>query len=154
MTKTEEALCNGIMFSIPRFVPTAIQEGEIKDSPYYCYVILAPSLDKMILKIYDSSFELIKIKGKEIECIDIYLSKRSLTKLDESEKSRFDSYEYGYTLASTPVVYLYSINAEKTRINFEILRAYRALMLYPALKCIIIDLIKEIVELNEQEDEQ
>ena len=32
MTKTEEALCNGITFSVPRMVPTAIQEGELDNA--------------------------------------------------------------------------------------------------------------------------
>ena len=47
MTKTEEALCNGITFSVPRMVPTAIQEGELDNALYYVLVYLTPQLDKM-----------------------------------------------------------------------------------------------------------
>lgn len=47
MTKTEEALCNGVTFSVPRLVPSSIQEGELENALYYVYALITPSLVKL-----------------------------------------------------------------------------------------------------------
>ena len=76
MTKTEEALCNGITFSVPRMVPTAIQEGELDNALYYVLVYLTPQLDKMVLKIYEApSYRPLKWNDKDIDCITLHIEK-------------------------------------------------------------------------------
>ena len=76
MTKTEEALCNGITFSVPRMVPTAIQEGELDNALYYVLVYLTPQLDKMVLKIYEApSYRPLKWNDKDIDCITLDIEK-------------------------------------------------------------------------------
>ena len=105
MTKTEEALCNGITFSVPRMVPTAIQEGELDNALYYVLVYLTPQLDKMVLKIYEAP------------------SYRPLKWNDGDGK----------------------VNPHDDWIHCNQNKAYNGLMLYPGLKCLIINIINEIL---------
>ena len=136
MTKTEEALCNGVIFSIPRMIPTAVQEGELENALYYVIVYLTPKLDKMVLKFYEApSYKPIKWYGNDIECITI-----DMVKLPCSvSENNLVGYNYG-TSGGGGFVYpggsYIGVNKEKM---------YNGLMLYPGLKCILIRTINEIL---------
>ena len=94
MTKTEEALCNGITFSVPRMVPTAIQEGELDNALYYVIVYLTPNLDKLVFKFYEApSYIPLKWEDKDIECIRL-----DLERLENSDgESSYVGYNFGYS---------------------------------------------------------
>lgn len=147
MTKTEEALCNGVTFSVPRLVPSSIQEGELEDAQYYVYAIITPSLDKLVLKIYKApSYEIIKINGKDVESIWFDLEKNYFD--DESDATHFDSYNFGYTRDGQGQCY----TDEELWIDGNVGKAYNGLLLYIGLKCVITDTIRSIIKLNEQND--
>ena len=87
MTKTEEALCEGITFSVPRMVPTAIQEGELDNALYYVIAYLSPQLDKMVLKLYEApSYNPLKWDNNEIDCITLDLESALYSRLNRKEK--------------------------------------------------------------------
>jgi len=148
MTKTEEALCNGITFSVPRLVPSSIQEGELENALYYVYAVITPLLDKLVLKIYDApSCKAVKIKGKEVESITLDLEKNVSD--EELDRTRFDSYQFGDIRDG-----MGHYHPEDTWIDCNIECAYNGLMLYPGLKCVIIETIKSIIKLNEQKSDE
>ena len=133
MTKTEEALCNGITFSVPRMVPTAIQEGELDNALYYVLVYLTPQLDKMVLKIYEApSYRPLKWNDKDIDCITLDIEK--------IVKSDSENALVGYNFESDGIV-----NPHNDWIHCNQNDSYDGLMLYPGLKCLIINIINEIL---------
>lgn len=133
MTKTEEALCNGITFSVSRMVPTAIQEGELDNALYYVLAYLTPQLDKMVLKIYEApSYKPLKWDDKNIECITFKIEKIS----NPDSENTF----VGYNFYNTGIVYPHIENILCNKND-----AYDGLMLYPGLKCLIINIITEIL---------
>lgn len=150
MTKTEEALCNGITFSVPRLVPYSIQEGEQEDAKYYVYALITPTLDKLVLKIYYApSYEVLEIDGKKIDGITYDLYKNELDGLDANEVQRLDSYDFGDNSGIGSCAFQ-SGGRLWIRANSE--RVYNGLMLYPGLKCIIIRTIESIIRRNEEND--
>ena len=137
MTKTEEALCNGITFSVPRMVPTAIQEGELDNALYYVLVYLTPQLDKMVLKIYEApSYRPLKWNDKDIDCITLDIEK--IVKSDS--ENALVGYNFGYLSDGDGYV-----NPHNNYIQCNQNKAYDGLMLYPGLKCLIINIINEIL---------
>ena len=137
MTKTEEALCNGITFSVPRMVPTAIQEGELDNALYYVLVYLTPQLDKMVLKIYEApSYRPLKWNDKDIDCITLDIEK--IVKSDS--ENALVGYNFGYLSDGEVTVHPYG-----DWIHCNQNCAYDGLMLYPGLKCLIINIINEIL---------
>lgn len=140
MTKTEEALCNGITFSVPRMVPTAIQEGELENALYYVIAYLAPQLDKVVLKIYEApSYMPMKWKDKDIECITLNMEKLS----DSNSENTFVGYNFGDSDGDGKV------NPQDEWVNCHPNKVYNGLMLYPGLKCLIINIINNILSQNE-----
>lgn len=140
MTKTEEALCNGITFSVPRMVPTSIQEGELENASYYVIVYLAPTLDKIVMKFYEApSYKPLKWDNVDIEGIHFILSKLS----DSDSENPLVGYNFGHPNDGEALVYpggnWFKGNPDQV---------YNGLMLYPGLKCIIINTIKEIISNN------
>ena len=142
MTKTEEALCNGILFSVPRLVPTSVQEGELDNAMYYAIVYLAAQQDKVVVKFYEApSYTPLKWNDEEIECATF-----SLEVLDDSE---IDGYPTGYKFGDNDgdgVVY-----PADAWLSANPGKSYNGLMLYPGLKCIIVNSIKEIIRNNNTE---
>lgn len=137
MTKTEEALCNGITFSVPRMVPTAIQEGELDNALYYVLVYLTPQLDKMVLKIYEApSYRPLKWNDKDIDCITLDIEK--IVKSDS--ENALVGYNFGYLSDGEGTVHPYG-----DWIHCNQNCAYDGLMLYPGLKCLIINIINELL---------
>ena len=137
MTKTEEALCNGITFSVPRMIPTAVQEGELDNALYYVIAYLTPQLDKMLLKFYDApSYTPLKWKDEEIECITFNMEKL----VDADDESTIAGYNFGHSQDGDGKVY--PVN-EWIKSNRD--RMYNGLMLYSGLKCLIISTINEIM---------
>ena len=135
MTKTEEALCNGITFSVPRMVPTAIQEGELDNALYYVLVYLTPQLNKMVLKIYEApSYRPLKWNDKDIDCITLDIEK--IVKSDS--ENALVGYNFGYDGEGC-------VNPHSDWIKCSHNNAYDGLMLYPGLKCLIINIINEIL---------
>lgn len=135
MTKTEEALCNGITFSVPRMVPTAVQEGELDNALYYVIAYLTPQLDKIVLKFYDApSYTPLKWNNEEIECITFKMEKLV------DDESTIAGYNYGHSQDGDGFVYPVK---EWIKGNRE--RIYNGLMLYSGLKCLIISTINEIM---------
>lgn len=127
MTKIEEALCEGITFSVPRMVPTAIQEGEIDNALYYVTAYLSPDLDKVVLKFYDApSYEPLMWEGRYIDCVTLELEDLS------------NSYNFGDDAGDAKVY------PHDSWISCNPKNAYNGLMLYPGLKCIIINILKAI----------
>lgn len=140
MTKTEEALCNGITFSVPRMVPTAIQEGELDNALYYVLVYLTPQLDKMVLKIYEApSYRPLKWNDKDIECITLDMGK--ITNSDS--ENALVGYNFGCPNDGDG-----RVNPYGNWIHCNQNKAYNGLMLYPGLKCLIINIINEILSHN------
>lgn len=137
MTKTEEALCNGITFSVPRMVPTAIQEGELDNALYYVLVYLTPQLNKMVLKIYEApSYRPLKWNDKDIDCITLDIEK--IVKSDS--ENALVGYNFGYLSDGEGTVHPHG-----DWIHCNQNCAYDGLMLYPGLKCLIINIINEIL---------
>ena len=135
MTKTEEALCNGITFSVPRMVPTAIQEGELDNALYYVLVYLTPQLDKMVLKIYVApSYRPLKWNDKDIDCITLHIEKIA----NSDSENALVGYNFGYDGEGC-------VNPHSDWIKCSQNNAYDGLMLYPGLKCLIINIINEIL---------
>ena len=133
MTKTEEALCNGITFSVPRMVPTAIQEGELDNALYYVLVYLTPQLDKMVLKIYEApSYRPLKWNDKDIDCITLDIEKIANSDSENALE--------GYNFESDGLV-----NPHNDWIHCNQNDSYDGLMLYPGLKCLIINIINELL---------
>ena len=136
MTKTEEALCEGITFSVPRMVPTAIQEGELENALYYVIVYLSPQLDKMVLKLYEApSYKPLNWDNNEIECITFNLEKLT----DSDSESTFVGYNFGYSNDGDGLIFPGEIWIKSNKG-----KAYNGLMLYPGLKCLIVSTINEI----------
>ena len=134
MTKTEEALCNGIIFSVPRMVPTAVQEGELDNALYYVLVYLTPQLDKMVLKIYDSpSYKPLKWNDKDIECITLDMEKIS----NSDNEKELVGYNFGYSSDGDG-----KVNPQDDWIHCNQNKAYNG------LKCLIINIINEILSQN------
>lgn len=139
MTKTEEALCNGITFSVPRMIPTAIQEGEMENALYYVIAYLAPGLDKIVMKFYEApSYKPLKWDGEDIECIILPMHKHSYS---QSENT-LDCYNFA-DCDGEGYVYPSDSNIKCNPNN-----VYDGLMLYSGLKCIIISTINEIIKRN------
>lgn len=137
MTKIEEALCNGITFSVPRMVPTAVQEGELDNALYYVIVYLTPQLDKIILKPYEApEYKPLKWDGEDIECIVFNLEK---LRCPDSEDALV-GYNYGYTNDGDGQIYPMDSWVKSNRG-----KVYNGLALYPGLKCVIISTIDEIM---------
>lgn len=137
MTKTEEALCNGITFSVPRMVPTAVQEGELDNALYYVLVYLTPMLDKMVLKVYEApSYKPLKWDDKDIECITLDMEKI----LNSDSENALVGYNFGYSSDGDG-----KVNPHNSWIHCNQNKAYNGLMLYPGLKCLIINIINEIL---------
>lgn len=135
MTKIEEALCNGITFSVPRMVPTAVQEGELDNALYYVIAYLTPQLDKLLLKFYEApSYTPLKWNNEEIECITFEMAKLV------DDESTIAGYNYGHSQDGEGFVYPVK---EWIKGNRE--RIYNGLMLYSGLKCLIISTINEIM---------
>ena len=135
MTKIEEALCNGITFSVPRMVPTAVQEGELDNALYYVIAYLTPQLDKLLLKFYEApSYKPLKWNNEEIECITFEMEKLV------DDESTIAGYNYGHSQDGEGFVYPVE---EWIKGNRE--RIYNGLMLYSGLKCLIISTINEIM---------
>lgn len=136
MTKTEEALCEGITFSIPRMVPTAIQEGELDNALYYVIAYLSPQLDKMVLKLYEAPlYQPLKWDNNEIDCITLDLERF----VDSDCESTFVGYNFGYSSDGDGKIFPGDI-----WISGNKGQAYNGLMLYPGLKCLIVNIINEI----------
>lgn len=136
MTKTEEALCNGITFSVPRMIPTAVQEGELENALYYVIAYLTPQLDKIVLKFYDApSYTPLKWNDEEIECITFDMEKL----VDADDESSIAGYNFGNYSNGNGTVY-----PAKEWIISNLDCMYNGLMLYSGLKCLIISTIKEI----------
>ena len=137
MTKTEEALCNGITFSVPRMVPTAIQEGELDNALYYVLVYLTPQLDKMVLTIYEApSYRPLKWNDKDIDCITLGIEKLA----NSDNENALVGYNFGYLSDGEGTVHPYG-----DWIHCNQNCAYDGLMLYPGLKCLIINIINELL---------
>lgn len=137
MTKTEEALCNGITFSVARMVPTAVQEGELDNALYYVLVYLTPMLDKMVLKVYEApSYKPLKWNDKDIECITLDMEKI----LNSDSENALVGYNFGYSSDGDG-----KVNPHDDWIHCNQNKAYNGLMLYPGLKCLIINIINEIL---------
>lgn len=137
MTKTEEALCNGITFSVPRMVPTAIQEGELDNALYYVLVYLTPQLDKMVLKFYEApSYRPLKWNDKDIECITLNMEKIA----NSDSENALVGYNFGHSSDGDGIVIPHN-----NWIHCNQKKAYNGLMLYPGLKCLIINIINEIL---------
>lgn len=135
MTKIEEALCNGITFSVPRMVPTAVQEGELDNALYYVIAYLTPQLDKLLLKFYEApSYKPLKWNNEEIECITFEMEKLV------DDESTIAGYNYGHSQDGEGFVFPVE---EWIKGNRE--RIYNGLMLYSGLKCLIISTINEIM---------
>lgn len=137
MTKIEEALCNGITFSVPRMVPTAVQEGELDNTLYYVIAYLTPQLDKILLKFYEApSYKPLKWNGNDIECIIFEVEKSA----DSDSENMLVGYNFGPYRDGTGIVYpgCYGMNS-----NLE--QIYDGLALYPGLKCLIVSTINEIM---------
>ena len=138
MTKTEEALCNGITFSVPRMIPTAIQEGELENALYYVNVYLTPQLDKVVLKFYEApSYKLLKWDGEDIECVTFDMEKLT----DSESENTLVGYNFGYHNDGEGKVFPGDI-----WVSGNPGKAYNGLMLYSGLKCIIISTINEIIK--------
>ena len=139
MTKTEEALCEGITFSVPRMVPTAIQEGELDNALYYVIVYLSPQLDKMVLKLYEApSYNPLKWDDIEVECITFDLEKLIDSDCSDSE-SMFVGYNFGHSNDGDGIIF-----PSEDWISSNKGKAYNGLMLYPGIKCLIVNTINEI----------
>ena len=137
MTKTEEALCNGITFSVPRMVPTAVQEGELENALYYVLAYLTPQLDKMVLKVYEApSYKPMKWNDEDIECITLKMEKI----LNSDSESALTGYNFGHLGDGDG-----NVNPHDDWVHCNKNKAYNGLMLYPGLKCLIIDIINEIL---------
>ena len=137
MTKTEEALCNGITYSVPRMVPTAVEEGELDNALYYVIVYLTPQLNKMVLKIYEApSYRPLKWNDKDIECITLDMEKIA----NSDSENALVGYNFGYSSDGDGYV-----NPHNNYIQCNQNKAYDGLMLYPGLKCLIINIINEIL---------
>ena len=137
MTKTEEALCEGITFSVPRMVPTAIQEGELDNALYYVIVYLSPQLDKMVLKLYEApSYNPLKWDDNEVECITFDLEKL----MDSDSENAFVGYCFGASGDGEGQIF-----PSENWILRNKGKAYNGLMLYPGIKCLIISTINEII---------
>ena len=135
MTKIEEALCNGITFSVPRMVPTAVQEGELDNALYYVIAYLTPQLDKLLLKFYEApSYKPLKWNNEEIECITFEMEKLV------DDESTIAGYNYGHSQDGEGFVFPVE---EWIKGNRE--RIYNGLMLYSGLKCLSISTINEIM---------
>ncbi len=146
MTKLEEALCNGVTFSIPRLVPSAVQEGELENAMYYAYVLLTPALDKLVIKLWEApDYSSLYIQEHEVESTVF-----KLERIDSENADNLCCYNYGHSQDGQGQCYAAN-NIEKW-VDGNIGKAYNGLMLYPALKCLIIELIKSINILNEQEN--
>lgn len=135
MTKTEEALCNGITFSVPRMIPTAIQEGELDNALYYVLAYLTPQLDKLVLKFYEApSYIPLKWNDKDIECITF-----DMEKLVDDE-STIAGYNFGCSSDGYGLIY-----PEASWVKSNRDQVYNGLALYPGLKCLIISTINTIL---------
>ena len=143
MTKTEEALCNGILFSVPRLVPTAVQEGELDNALYYVIVYLTPQLDKALMKFYEApSYTPLKLNNKEINCIECDLVKHT----DSNNEDAQAGYDFGCSRDGYSKVL-----PDNWWLNTNPGKVYNGLMLYPGLKCLIINALKEIILNNNPE---
>lgn len=137
MTKTEEALCNGITFSVPRMVPTAIQEGELDNALYYVLVYLTPQLDKMVLKVYEApSYKPLKWNDKDIECITLDMEKIA----NSDSENALVGYNFGHSSGGDC-----KVNPHGKWIHCNQNKVYNGLMLYAGLKCLIINIINEVL---------
>lgn len=137
MTKTEEALCSGITFSVPRLVPTAVQEGELDNALYYVVAYLTPQLDKLLLKFYEApSYKPLKWDDEDIECITFNIEELANS---DSEKALV-GYKFGIYNNGCGNVYPKNVWVRGNK--YEI---YDGLTLYSGLKCIIISTINEIM---------
>lgn len=137
MTKTEEALCNGITFSVPRMVPTAIQEGELENALYYVIAYLTPQLDKIVLKIYEApTYKSLTCNDKDIECVTLKMERLS----DPNSENTFVGYNFGHSSDGDG-----KVNPQDAWIHCNNNKVYNGLMLYPGLKCLIINIINEIL---------
>ena len=137
MTKTEEALCNGITFSVPRMIPTAVQEGELDNALYYVIVYLTPQLNKIVLKLYEApSYKPLKWNDKDIECITFDMEKL----VDSDDESIIVGYNFGDSSDGDGKVY-----PDDRWIRSNHNQIYNGLMLYSGLKCLIISTINEIL---------
>lgn len=137
MTKIEEALCNGITFSVPRMVPTAVQEGELDNALYYVIAYLTPQLDKILLKFYEApSYKPLKWNEKDIECVTFDMKKLS----DSENENAFVGYNFGNSVYGHGKVY-----PDRDRIESNQDNVYDGLMLYSGLKCLIVSTINEIM---------
>lgn len=137
MTKTEEALINGILFSVPRMIPTAIQEGELDNALYFVIVYLTPQLDKIVLKLYSApSYEPLKWNDKNIECVTFNMEK--LTNSDGD--NTYVGYNFGHTNDGDGLIYPgnFWLSANEKKM-------YNGLSLYSGLKCLIISTINKII---------
>jgi hypothetical protein len=137
MTKTEEALCNGITFSVPRMIPTAVQEGELDNALYFVIAYLTPQLDKLVLKFYEApSYKPLKWNEKDIECVTFYMEKLT----DSESENTFVGYNFGSLSYGHGRIYP---DGDLIKSNQE--KVYNGLMLYSGLKCLIISTINKII---------
>lgn len=137
MTKTEEALINGIIFSVPRMIPTAIQEGELDNALYFVIVYLTPQLDKIVLKLYSApSYEPLKWDDENIESVTFDMEK--LTNTDEDDT--FAGYNFGDSRDGDGRIHP---SGGWLRANED--KMYNGLSLYSGLKCLIISTINKII---------
>lgn len=142
MTKTEEALCNGITFSVPRMVPTSIQEGELENAKYYVIVYLSAQLDKAVMKFYEApSYTPLKWGDEDIECIKCRLNNIS----DSDNENIIAGYDFGHEGDGDCKVF-----PSKDWIKSNPDKVYNGLMLYPGLKCLIVNIINEIIRNNNE----
>lgn len=141
MTKTEEALCNGIIFSVPRMVPTAIQEGELENAKYYVVVYLSAQLDNAVMKFYEApSYAPLKWGNEDIECIKCELDNIS----NSDNENIIAGYDFGDNAGDCSV--FPSEDWIKSNPNL----VYNGLMLYPGLKCLIVNIINAIIRNNNE----
>ncbi len=146
MTIIEETLYNGVRFSIPRLVPFSVQEGEQENALYYADVLLTPTLDKLVIKIWEApNFEpLIWGEKGAIESI-LYDVKR----IDIEQREDLSCYEYGMSSWGYGILRFHrDTSGNQFYIHGNSGRAYDGLMLYPAIKCILVELIKSINKCN------
>ena len=91
----------------------------------------------MVLKIYEApSYRPLKWNDKDIECITLDMEKIA----NSDSENALVGYNFGYSSDGDGTV-----NPHGDWIHCNQNKAYNGLMLYPGLKCLIINIINEIL---------
>lgn len=143
MTTEEQALCNGITFSVSKLVPNLVQEGEQEGASYYAHVLLTPMRNMLNIKIWNAPFYTpIQLRETAVDSFTVQVESLGS---DENDASPY-GYCYGGTRGHEAYSVWYSRFAED--IFCMSFRSYSGLMIYPAVKCIIVDIIKDVDRIN------